>query len=148
MTEYNSVVKDKIFLTPNTVELVVEVSGDFTFIPGQFVQFLIEDKVFRAYSMISLPSELPVVRFLIHLEEGGVGSEFVRAKAVGESIAFRGPVGNFIWKEKFKTTIFVATGVGLAPFISMIQDGLTEASQAILLFGNREPEQIFYKQFF
>ena len=148
MKEYQSKVIEKNFLTSNILELVLEVDGDFNFIPGQFVQFIIEEKVNRAYSITSLPSDLPSLRFLIHLEEGGVGSEFIRAKNIGEIITFRGPVGQFVWKDKSATTIFVATGVGLAPFISMLDDGLASASNAVLVFGTREPQALFYKQKF
>lgn len=143
-----SIVKEKNFLTPNILELVLEVEGEFNFTPGQFVQFLIADKINRAYSITSLPKDLPTLKFLIHLEEGGVGSEFIREKNVGDEISFRGPAGVFIWKDKIKTTIFVATGVGLAPYISMIDDGLSEAEKCVLVFGTREPHALFYKEKF
>ncbi len=148
MKEYQSKVIERNFLTPNILELVLEVEGEFTFTPGQFVQFLISDKVNRAYSITSLSSDLPRLRFLIHLEEGGVGSEFIRTKNIGEIIPFRGPAGVFTWKAKDKTTIFVATGVGLAPYISMLDDGLAEAAKTILVFGTREPHALFYKDKF
>lgn len=148
MQEYKSKVVEKNFLNPNILELVLEVEGEIAFTPGQFVQFLISEKVNRAYSITSLPSELPKLRFLIHLEEGGIGSEFIRAKNIGDEIPFRGPAGIFIWKDKQKTTVFVATGVGLAPYISMIDDGLAQSHKAVLVFGTREPHALFYKEHF
>jgi NAD(P)H-flavin reductase len=148
MQERTGKILEKNFLTPNILELVLEVEEDFNFTPGQFVQFIVGEKVMRSYSITSLPKDLPILKFLIHLEDGGVGSEFIRDKKIGEEILFRGPAGIFTWKDKIKPTVFVATGVGLAPFCSMIADGVSEAQKCVLLFGTREPHALFYKKQF
>ncbi|MCC7356188.1 MAG: FAD-dependent oxidoreductase [Candidatus Doudnabacteria bacterium] len=139
-------------LTSNILELSMVIEGGefLTFIPGQFVQFIIGDKVFRSYSIISLPEELPLLKFCIKLEDGGVGSEYVRLLKVGDSVPMRGPTGKFVVGEAQESAVFVANGVGVAPFYSMIPNVLTKnpEAQASLIFGVRTESDIFYHKFF
>lgn len=139
-------------LTSNVVELslIAEGSEFLSFVPGQFVQFIISDKVFRSYSIISLPEELPLLKFCIKFEDGGVGSEYVRLLKVGGSVPMRGPVGKFVVGDTAKQSIFVANGVGIAPFYGMIQDLLQNNpdAQASLIFGVRSEQDIFFHDYF
>ena len=139
-------------LTPDILELsmVAEGSEFLSFVPGQFVQFIIGDKVFRSYSIISLPEELPLLKFCIKLEDGGVGSEYVRLLKVGDSIPMRGPLGKFVVGETSERAVFVANGVGIAPFYSMLPNLLNKnpEAQASLIFGVRTESDIFYHDFF
>lgn len=140
------------YLTSNVLELSLLVEGSefLSFIPGQFVQFIISDKVFRSYSIISLPSDLPVIKFCIKLEDGGVGSEFVRLLKVGDSVPMRGPAGKFIVGDISEQATFVANGVGIAPFYGMVSDLLEKNpdAQVSLIFGVRSEDDIFYYDFF
>ncbi len=140
------------YLTSNVVELslIAEGSEFLSFVPGQFVQFIISDKVFRSYSIISLPEELPVLKFCIKLEDGGVGSEYVRLLKVGDSVPMRGPVGKFVIGDVPERLTFVANGVGIAPFYGMVLDLLQKNSdaQVALVFGVRSEQDIFYNEYF
>ena len=143
---------DKQNLTHNIVELglKLESQAKFDFIPGQFVQFVISEKVFRSYSIISLTKDLPQVRFCIKLEEGGIGSSFVNALNVGDVFELRGPLGKFIVKDDSKDVLLIATGVGVAPFVSMVK-GLLETNfkkKICLVFGVRNEQDIFYHELF
>ncbi len=140
------------YLTPNVVELSMLVEGGefLSFLPGQFVQFIIADKVFRSYSIVSLPEVLPQLKFCIKFEDGGVGSEYVRSLKVGDSVPMRGPVGKFVIQDTVGQVVFVANGVGIAPFVGMIPDLLQKKTDVdtTLVFGVRSEQDIFYSEHF
>jgi ferredoxin-NADP reductase len=138
-------------LTHNVVELVVELkTQDFSFIPGQFTQFLVGEKLYRSYSIASLPEQLPTATFCIKYEEGGVGSQYVQSLNPGDLITMRGPLGRFTVNYEKNDFLFVATGVGIAPFLSMIPALFKAKPHATvtLLFGVRNEADIFYHDFF
>ncbi len=149
MHTFSAEVIKKEFLTENIVQLMTTIPVEaepLAFNPGQFTQFLIGEKIFRSYSIVSLPSELPQVTFCIKLEDGGVGSEYVQALAVGDMIPMRGPLGNFVIRDPQTPMVFVANGVGIAPFYSMIPDLLEKNpnAHASLIFGVRSEQDAFY----
>lgn len=152
METFKVKVIDKQNLTHNIVELGLELESQakFDFIPGQFVQFIISEKVFRSYSIISLTKDLPQVRFCIKIEEGGIGSNFVNELKLGDIFEFRGPLGKFIVKDETKDVLFIATGVGVAPFVSMVKGLLEEdfKKKICLVFGVRNEQDIFYHDLF
>jgi CDP-4-dehydro-6-deoxyglucose reductase len=65
---------------------------------------------------------------------------------VGSDVTMRGPAGMFTVQDFNRPAFFVATGVGIAPFASMIPDmlvrGYTEPIR--LLFGLRSEENVFF----
>lgn len=109
------------------VSLRFEKPEGFVFKPGQFARLGLETPdgyVARAYSMASLPSE-PFLEFFIVAVPGGVlsprltslkagESVFLEKELFGNMIPTRIPGGNTLW--------MLASGTGLAPFISICRD--------------------------
>jgi len=105
----------------------------------------------RAYSIASAPQLTNQVVFNIEIVEGGQMTTLMDTWEIGTEIEMQGPFGHFVQKsEPTKDLIFVATGTGVAPMRSMIEDRLAEGStQKIhLLFGVRCQDNIFYKELF
>jgi ferredoxin-NADP reductase len=148
MQEFTGRIVIKKFLTLRVIEFEVELDtySALEFTPGQFMQFKFGAQ-FRSYSIVSVPSQDgPRLRFCAELLEHGVASEFFRRAEVGAGVELRGPSGNFIF-DNFSTNIFmIATGVGVAPFVSMIPDALARGfeNKMHLLFGVRTEEDVFY----
>lgn len=119
--------------------------GQVDFQAGQFVLLEVEDgkepSVSRAYSIASAPG-LDGFSLCVKLEPGGRGGEYLWSLQVGDAVNFQGPSGHFTWKESAGDLIFVATGVGLAPFMSMFQ--VMGDRKATLYFGVRHEEELFY----
>lgn len=52
---------------------------------------------------------------------------------------FRGPLGNFVWREPVRDSILVATGTGVAPYRGMLQERLAfdhEHRTRVILVGH------------
>jgi len=150
MQEYTATVRDIQFITEKDLTLSLELNqAEFTFTPGQFVQFKVGD-VFRSYSITSLPSQLPQLDFLIELIDEGVASTFIKNLKIGDSVTFRGSLGVMTAKPDIASYFFIATGVGIAPFRSIIASVLDEDSKKsiTLLFGAGTAKRIFYHEEF
>lgn len=95
---------------------------NFDFIPGQFVSLKIAEKVFRAYSISSGVAELPSFETCVKILPGGVGSAYLDNLEIGEKITFRGAFGQFVIKDAEKNKIFIATGTGISPMKSFLEE--------------------------
>ncbi len=108
---------------------------DFFFEPGQYATLWLTHggKTFgRPYTMASSPSETRVLEFYVNLvREGKLTSslwqsdviEGLRRREKGTKAAVTGPKGRFILDVKDpRDMVFVASGTGLAPFVSMIRN--------------------------
>lgn len=128
--------------------------GELVFKPGQFCMLKVEDgdkPVNRAYSIASLPSmDGKSFSLNIKLVPGGRGSEFLRGKKEGDEMSFMGPFGHFFLREDEeslkKDIVMVATGTGVAPFMSMLPHlfELGYQGKVTLLFGVRYKQDLFY----
>lgn len=124
----------------------------FEYMAGQFIQLIIPSEtgeILRSYSISSAPHETEL-ELCVKLLPGGVGSNFFRALKLGDQINFYGSVGRFtVQPELNSPLVFVATGSGLAPVMSMISDVL-EARGCLapvsLLFGVRTQVDIFWQE--
>ena len=120
--------------------------------PGQYISVKVADDRINSYS-IAGKIDNNKFELLIDTSPGGVGSKFFENIGVGEKILFIGPFGTFTFNpddgsEKF---VFMATGSGLAPLKSMIEDALIVkkiTKPITLYFGLRYQEDIFWKEYF
>jgi NAD(P)H-flavin reductase len=131
--------------TPARLESRIEVSDalaifrfalerDFRFIPGQYATLWLTHKgktIARPYTIASSPSESRVLEFYINLVSQGRLTSSLWHKDVIEGLvsgnpetraAITGPKGRFILdSEDPRDCLFVASGTGMAPFVSMIR---------------------------
>ncbi len=111
---------------------------EWTFAAGQYMIFHIPQAeghaARRQYSIASHPSQKDALEFIIEYVENGVASQHLAKMQVGESLTFQGPAGVFIYRQHEREPIFLATGTGIAPIVSMIAD----------LFENGKYEQNIY----
>ncbi len=136
-------------LTPSVRHLVVRLvdAPAFSFVPGQFVQFVLDPKTLRQFSIASLPRALPTLEFCIDVSPGGKGSQFVEHLARGLRFSLRGPFGVFtVPADEQRPLEFVATGAGIAPIRAMILHHLDTAPEhpVRLTFGNRISADVLY----
>jgi benzoate/toluate 1,2-dioxygenase reductase subunit len=92
------------------------------FLPGQYVNVEIPGTALtRSYSFSSPPSANDA-GFVVRNVPGGRMSNFLVEQAqVGQRIGFTGPFGSFYLREVKRTTLFLAGGTGIAPFLSMLE---------------------------
>jgi ferredoxin-NADP reductase len=107
---------------------------DFHFIPGQYATLWLTHRgktIPRPYTIASSPSESRVLEFYINLVREGKLTPSLWDKDVIEGLvsgdpevraAITGPKGRFVLdSEDPRDYVFVASGTGIAPFVSMIR---------------------------
>jgi len=108
-------------------------------IPGQ------EKPVNRSYSVASPPSKDGFL-LCVKLIPDGLGSNYLKEMNVGDTAEFMAPAGHFVLQDSKKETIMIATGTGLAPFMSMLPIAFErgDTQPITLYFGCRHEKDLFY----
>lgn len=144
------ILKSKLLKSEQLTHDVFQYDFDFggtptDFQPGQFFILKVADgkepKVNRSYSIASEPNS-EFFSLCVKLIPEGRGSEFLRHLPIGGMAEFMAPLGHFFLREGDKDIVMVATGTGLAPFMSMLPR--VGQRKVTLLFGVRHREDLFY----
>jgi len=140
---YRTVIRHRRWLTAHTFQLEMARPDGFDFIPGQRIHLNAGD-IGRDYSLVSSPRD-PYLRLCIrHIPRGELTPKLLEIP-IGESLRFFGPNGYFLFRASGKQPVFVATGTGIAPFVSM---GLTGCRGFTLLHGIRKADERYYADVF
>jgi len=127
------------------------------FVPGQFITLHLNspDKtkiLHRSYSIANAPGKKEI-EIACSYVEGGVASEFLFNLKPGMQFEASGPYGLFVLKkeEMPKRYIFVATGTGVSPYRSMLDElktRMTEqaALEAVVVLGVRNPQELLFRE--
>ncbi len=146
-TFYTTKLISKTMLNHDIMILVFERPEGFIFTAGQFVQFEVPQPngpVLRSYSISSHPNE-PQLEFCTKIIPGGKASEYFKTLAVGESAQITVAKGVFVCEQDVCTQkVFIATGVGIAPIMSMLAKQAESKDTLRLVFGVRNEQDIFW----
>lgn len=97
----------------------------FPFEPGQYATLGLMGPagklVQRPMSISSSADDLSEYEFFIRRVEGGALTPLLWERTVGQPINIKGPKGKFLLQDDGRRCLFVSSGTGLAPFISMIE---------------------------
>jgi benzoate/toluate 1,2-dioxygenase reductase component len=126
-------------LAPGLLELTLSRPPGFLFTPGQSVSLSVQG-VERDYSIASGADE-PVLRFLVRLVTGGAMSGRLSSLADGAVLGLAGPRGFLTHEPSARSAVLIATGTGIAPFLSMLRSGLRGVT---LLHGVARAEDLVY----
>lgn len=111
-------------INENLLYLTIRIppSVTFDFLPGQYVN-LILNKVKRSYSIARSDSRSKI-SFYIKRYENGIMSDFLFHKAkLNDILRIEGPLGSFFLRHNnCQSVIFLATGTGIAPIISILSN--------------------------
>jgi len=125
---YKAKLLEKKELAPhvNHIKFSYPEDPNFTFTAGQYMIFHIPQgegqAARRQYSILSNPSQKDALEFIIEYVENGVASQYLASANIGVELTFQGPAGVFTYRENEKEPIYMATGTGIVPIYSMIQD--------------------------
>jgi ferredoxin-NADP reductase len=120
---------------------VEALSDPFPFQAGQYATLGLmghEGKlVQRPMSISSSADDLSEYEFLIRLVQIGGFTPLLWKIGVGDPINIKGAKGKFLLQDDGRTCLFVASGTGLAPFMSMLETlrGRGETRDIVLLHG-------------
>jgi len=140
-------------LARGVVEWRFSLPAPLHFQPGQFISVRVGDDsdgnaILRSYSIASSPDRSEIA-IILKLVEGGVGSAWFSALAIGERVRFTGPMGFFVLELSHPgDLVFAATGVGITPVLPMLEAALarTETGRIYLLWGNRDEADFFWRR--
>ncbi len=104
---------------------VQALESPFTFNPGQYATLGLMGPggklVQRPMSISSSADRLDEYEFFIRLVEGGEFTPLLWERRVGDPINIKGAKGRFTLQDDDRIGLLVASGTGLAPFMSMIE---------------------------
>ncbi|NMC35422.1 hypothetical protein GYA49_00080 [Candidatus Beckwithbacteria bacterium] len=133
---------DRYQLSASCVELTLLLSKPVRFEPGQYLNLQLEQ--FRAYSVAWQASDLRTIKLCIDTSSAGIGSSFAATAPLGTKTPALMPMGKFLLSNKDMPTLFIATGVGIAPFRFMLS--VLRSKQPItLIWGLRHDKDIFWQ---
>jgi ferredoxin/flavodoxin---NADP+ reductase len=113
----------------------------FPFLPGQYNTLGLDDPdgktILRPMSISSPSTDLSEYEFFIRHVGEGEFTPLLWDLKVGDPLFMKGAKGKFVLQEDGKQCLFVASGTGLAPFMSMIETLLAtgESREIHLLHG-------------
>lgn len=123
----NSILKSKKQLTHDVWLLTFRLIDPpkITFIPGQYVILVFQDTsgktCQRLYSIASGTGDSGEFDLLVQLVPNGLASAYFMSLVPENRVAFRGPIGIFFLRPSVRNKVFLITGSGIAPIISMLK---------------------------
>ncbi|MFW5802229.1 MAG: ferredoxin--NADP reductase [Spirochaeta sp.] len=92
------------------------------FKPGQYITAgIANDLHVREYSIYSSPQD-DFLEILVKTVENGLVSRKLQGLKPGDALQVEGPFGYFLLEDQNTPVLMIATGTGISPFHSMIQD--------------------------
>lgn len=165
-------VLSKTTWTPNLFSFTVSRPDSFKFTAGQFVRLgvnpsqlkyyqqveasdevsneALNENIFRAYSIVSSPFDEVLEFFSIVIPDGAFTSQLQHLQVGDELLLNTMPFG-FLTLARYQKPLpkdlwLLATGTGLAPFLSMLQDLKTweDYEHIVLAYSARSTDELAY----
>lgn len=134
--------------TPQVITLQCQKPEGFTYTAGQyfFLSISHNEKIFRKpLSFSSAPSE-PTLHFSKRISNSDFSQALTKLKP-GDTVVIEGPLGSFILPDKPAQIVFIAGGIGITPFRSMLLENTKTNQHTItLLYGNTSETEIIFKK--
>ena len=122
---------------------------EIIFKPGQYIILKVpleKGYIFRLYSISSSNTEKNSFELIVETVLGGLGSGYLSSLKEGVEVNFQGPAGMFSIHENEKEKIFMVTGTGIAPILSMIKSQLQTTNyklQTYLFWGLKNYKDVY-----
>ena len=129
----------RAWLSARDFALTLERPSGFDFLPGQGLRLAWRGRE-REYTIISTPAD-PVLELCIRRVEGGGLTEALARMEPRTTLEASGPHGYFAQAPGGLPVAFVATGIGITPFVAMARSGWRAA---LLLHGVRDAADLHY----
>jgi CDP-4-dehydro-6-deoxyglucose reductase len=116
-------------------------------IPGQYVDIVGPNNVKRSYSIANNVVENLIELHIKKVVNGELSNYWFENAKPDDLLRLKGPYGTFFLRESKKDIIFLATGTGIAPVVSILDD--LEKSKNIndlniyLLWGGRKNSDLY-----
>lgn len=148
MAEYQTRLLERNEVAEGTLAFKLEKPAGFVFRPGQSADITLlspretdAEGDIRTFSIAAAPAESALM-FATRLRDTAFKRN-LRTMEIGTAVKIEGPAGSFnLHKNTARVAVFLAGGIGITPFLSMIREavGLKSAHQIYLFYANRRPE--------
>ncbi len=155
MKEWTTFLKEKKTVAADTVEFHFKKPDNFEYQAGQhvFLQLPHLDHddpkgPIRTFTLSSAPSEHKLA-ITTRLTGSGFKKTLYDIPSDTE-LVMRGPRGEFVLYEEDSQSVFIAGGIGVTPFLSILQHEKQKQfrNSIVLLYSNRTLERTAYHNFF
>ncbi|MCL4364078.1 FAD-dependent oxidoreductase [Patescibacteria group bacterium] len=148
LTIYKTVVVDKKQLTNNIYFFTFKLVDppEINFIPGQYLILRVPKGnafVPRLYSIFSTSLHKDKVEFIVEIVSGGLASTYFLGLNINDTVEFQGPLGQFILRENNREKVFLATGTGIAPVISILESHALPISSYKVFWGLKTYQDVY-----
>lgn len=149
--------KEKVKIAENTYDFVFLPDKKLNFEPGQYLEWtLLHEKIDnrgmrRYFTIASSPTEKEIIIGVKFYDKHSSYKESLISLEPGGVIVASQLAGNFtLPKNKTKKLIFIAGGIGVTPFRSMIKYLIdnNEKRDITIFYSNRSSADIAYKEIF
>jgi ferredoxin-NADP reductase len=146
MPSYQVKLTGRETLAEGTLAFHLERPAEFSFKAGQAVVFELldppsgEGQKRRTFSLVSAPYE-PTLTIATRMRDSAF-KRALKALPVGAGVKLIGPIGQFTLADAGRPAVFIAGGIGITPFMSMLRQAAKDESpqRLVLLYSNRRPE--------
>lgn len=133
-------------LAEGTMAFRFEKPAEFSFKAGQAVVLELLDppagdgQKRRTFSLVSAPFETGLV--IATRMRDTAFKRALKALPDGASMKLLGPIGQLTLADVARPAVFIAGGIGITPFVSMLRQAARDRSpqRLLLLYSNRRPE--------
>lgn len=143
--------KDKRQEVAGVVSFILEPDEETSWQAGQFMRYQIPDEipdnrgVSRFFTISSAPFEKNLMITTRFAEKGSSFKKDLQSLKIGDQIEASGPSGAFIVDDPNREYVFIAGGIGITPYRSILLD-LDHNQKPInvtLLYANRDENIVF-----
>ncbi len=149
--------KERVQVGTDTFDFVFAKNKNFSFRPGQYMEWTLKHRSpdtrgnRRYFTLASSPTEDEIHLGVKFYPEPSSFKNRLLALPIGEEIIASQKSGDFVLpRDKKRGLVFIAGGIGITPFRSMVQYLLDtkEKRDITLLYSNKKVSDIAYKEVF
>jgi len=133
--------------TKDTFTLVITPEKKFKFKAGQFCFLRINKNKLYARHPFTISSSPQNHDLHFTIKKAGKFTQTASELKKGEEVVIDGPFGNFTERSGGKDHIFIAGGVGITPFMSIIKNYIDKekTGNILLIYGSQTKEDIIFR---
>lgn len=131
------------------VDLRLPPNSNFKFLPGQYLDVM-ANNIRRSYSIASISGQAEIKLLIKRFANGEMSEYWFNTAQDNDLLRIEGPKGTFFLRDVNKKLLFLATGTGIAPIISILKSldeklGFEQKQEMNVYWGNRYPEDFVNK---
>ncbi|HXV12528.1 MAG TPA: FAD-dependent oxidoreductase [Burkholderiales bacterium] len=148
MASYETRLKRAETIAEGTMAFHLEKPPGFRFKAGQAIDLALANpplganSTHRLFSLVSAPFEEEMC-VATRMRDGSAYKSALKALAPGATLKVKGPLGVMtLHEDRSRAAVFIAGGIGITPFISMLRHAAHEGLDRplYLLYSNRRPD--------